>query len=124
MSKQTQYMVTIKNVENTLLKKAVERMAQELHLKIIHKTRFYIYNHKKIPIHGTCVRLPHTHYPVDIYASQGQVVFNGDEIDTNQYQKIQEQLKQFYAATELSEEFQTDFEYDRQNEKILLKVLV
>ena len=121
MSKQAQYEVQLKEVNKEYLKEAVGRMCNELDIPIVRKNTIKI-GYENHPVKGTCIKLPQANYAADIYADNGRVIINTDSEVVRQYHKYDSRIKQFYEATELAKEFNTEFEYNKETEKIELQV--
>jgi len=123
MSKQAQYEIELKNVEEQTLKEAVKTMAENLNLEVLDVKSFNAYGNR-IPVRGTCIKAPNASYPVDVYARDGEVCINGDEMDLNRYKSYNDRIKQFYSATEVKKVFGSEIVYDPETEKIEMMVAV
>jgi len=121
MSKQAQYEIKLKEVNEENLKEAVGRMAKELDIPIMNKRKFKIGLHSE-PVRGTCIKLTNAHYAADIYANDNEIVINTDSDNLSEYRAYQNRIKQFYEATEISKEFNTEYDYNKETEKIEMKI--
>jgi len=125
MSMQASYKVMLKDVDNETLKEAIELMCKELKIKVLDKESFYIYAHQKINVRGTCLKIPHTKYPIDVYVNeQGTITINGDADDLHRARQYNDRIKQFYEGFELANEFGGEIVYNKEDEKIELMVTV
>lgn len=124
MSKQAKYEVELEKVNQSLLDDAVRMMCDKLNIKMLDKSSFRIFGMQRIPVLGTCVRLPESLYPVDIYADNNRIIFNGDNMDSNRIKKYETKIKQFYEAVELRNEFGGTLDYNQKEEKIELMIQV
>jgi len=125
MSMQADYEVMLKDVDSGTLKEAIDMMCKELNIKILDKESFYIYNHVKIPVRGTCLKIPNTSYPIDVYINEkGTITINGDADDLRRAKQYNDRIKQFYEGFELANEFGGEPVYNKEDEKIELMVTV
>lgn len=114
MSKQAQYEVELKEVNKEHLKEAVERMCGEL-------DGIQLVNSRKNDI---TVKIPNAHYNARIHVKNGKVIVDTDSDVIRQYQRYNDRIKQFYEAVEISKEFNTEYDYNKQTEEIELPIQI
>jgi len=118
MSKQALYVVELERINNSVLKRALDKMIQELSLERIYTPNFEIYNKKKISVKGVCLKIPGLLYPIDVYTDDnGKLVINGDEMDLK---RAAGRIKQFYEGMEFSIKYNTPMKYNKKEDELEL----
>ena len=114
-------MVEIERVMRPIANRAVSELVKQLSAEIIHQKEFEIYR-EKLPVRGTCIKLPEAMYPVDVYVDEtGKLIVNGDDMDVK---KVARQIKQFYKATNMAVLTGAQIQYNKRNRKVRLRMKV
>ena len=107
MSKMVTYSIKLEDVNPEFMDEAVRRMADDLKLSFkIKKNHRYKYK------------------GATYYIKNGCLMVRCDDMCKSRYEPLLQRMKQFYGAVELSNAFNTDFEYDTNEEKIELMIPV
>jgi len=121
MSQKVKYAVEIERVVRPVVNRAVNELAKQLNAEILHQKEFEIYR-DKLPVRGTCIKLPNAMYPVDVYVDEtGQLIVNGDDMDV---EKVARQIKQFYKATNMASLTGAQIQYNKRSRKVRLRMKV
>ena len=103
MSKEAKYTVKIKKPDQKTLEAAIESMIKTTNAKVINDNKYHIYG-LDINKQGTCVQLPGTAYPVDIYIEESQIKVHGDSMDLHRAQQL---IEEFYKIQYMKQQIQT-----------------
>lgn len=109
MSKIVKYECELKNVDENILKKAMDKMSKELDIKVVGKKLY----------------LPNSSHPISISIKDGHIILKSDNMyhAESKFRSYEDTLKQFYEAVYLSQQLnipEESIEYNRQTEELTL----